>query len=49
LSSFGSVIFWGLFEIARASNVGIEIDEAALIMPESVRMLYEAFSIDPLV
>ncbi len=38
----------GLFELASASGVGMEIDEAAFLYPEAVRMVCEAFDIDPL-
>ena len=37
----------GLFEIAAASKVGMEVDESLFIYPDEVRMVCEAFSIDP--
>jgi hydrogenase maturation factor/predicted fused transcriptional regulator/phosphomethylpyrimidine kinase len=40
-------VIGGLFEIANASNVGMEIDEASFIYPEEVEMVCEAFNIDP--
>ncbi|MBS7249498.1 MAG: AIR synthase family protein [Candidatus Freyarchaeota archaeon] len=40
-------VIGGLFEIANASNVGMEIDEASFIYPEEVKMVCEAFNIDP--
>jgi hydrogenase expression/formation protein HypE len=40
-------VFGGLFEIASASDVGMEIDEANFVYPEEVRMVCEAFGIDP--
>jgi hydrogenase maturation factor len=41
-------VIGGLFEIASASGVGMEIDEEAFIYPEEVRMVCETFGIDPL-
>jgi len=41
-------VIGGLFEIATASGAGMEIDEGAFIYPEEVRMVCEAFGIDPL-
>lgn len=38
----------GLFEIANASNVGMEVDEPLFVYPEEVRMVCETFKIDPL-
>jgi len=38
----------GSFEIANASGVGMEIHEEAFVYPEEVRMVCEAFGIDPL-
>ena len=38
----------GLFEIANASNVGMEIDETSFIYPEEVKVICEAFNIDPI-
>ena len=40
-------VLGGLFEIANASGVGMEIDESSFIYPEEVRMVCEAFGIDP--
>lgn len=40
-------VIGGLFEIASASGVGMEIDEALFVYPEAVRMVCEAFGIDP--
>ena len=37
----------GLFEIASASRVGMEIDEGLFVYPDEVRMVCEAFAIDP--
>jgi|Deesub1362A_J573_1020465.scaffolds.fasta_scaffold00104_34 hydrogenase maturation factor/predicted fused transcriptional regulator/phosphomethylpyrimidine kinase len=39
-------VIGGLFEIANASNVGMEIDESSFIYPEEVKMVCEAFNID---
>ena len=41
-------VIGGLFEMANASKVGMEIDEALLIYPSEVSMVCESFSIDPL-
>jgi hydrogenase maturation factor/predicted fused transcriptional regulator/phosphomethylpyrimidine kinase len=41
-------VMGGLFEIANASSVGMEIDEAKFIFPEEVKMVCEAFNIDAL-
>jgi hydrogenase expression/formation protein HypE len=41
-------VLGGLFEVATASKVGMEIDERLFVYPEEVRMVCEAFSIDPL-
>jgi len=41
-------VIGGLFEIANASGVGMEIHEEAFVYPEEVRMVCEAFGIDPL-
>jgi hydrogenase maturation factor len=41
-------VIGGLFEIASASGVGMEIDEEEFVYPEEVRMVCEAFDIDPL-
>jgi hydrogenase expression/formation protein HypE len=37
----------GLYEIASASGVGLEADERLMIYPDEVRMVCEAFGIDP--
>jgi hydrogenase expression/formation protein HypE len=41
-------VIGGLFEIASASEVGMEIHEAAFVYPDEVRMVCEAFEIDPM-
>ena len=41
-------VIGGLFEIASASEVGMEIHEAAFVYPDEVRMVCEAFDIDPI-
>ncbi len=40
-------VIGGLFEIANASGVGMEIDESLFIYPDEVKMVCEAFNIDP--
>jgi len=40
-------VIGGLFEIANASRVGMDIDESLFIYPEEVKMVCEAFEIDP--
>lgn len=40
-------VMGGLFEIAAASGVGIEADERLFVYPDEVRMVCEAFGIDP--
>jgi hydrogenase maturation factor len=40
-------VIGGLFEIASASNVGMEIDESLFVYPDEVKMVCEAFKIDP--
>lgn len=40
-------VIGGLFEIANASGVGMEIDESLFVYPDEVRMVCEAFEIDP--
>ncbi|RQW79941.1 MAG: AIR synthase [Methanothrix sp.] len=40
-------VIGGLFEIASASNVGMEIDESLFVYPPQVRMVCDAFHIDP--
>jgi len=37
----------GLYEIAAASGVGMEVDERLFVYPDEVRMVCEAFAIDP--
>jgi hydrogenase maturation factor len=38
----------GLFEIASASGVGMEVDEGAFVYPEEIRAVSEAFDFDPI-
>ncbi|MEA1912494.1 MAG: thiamine-phosphate synthase family protein [candidate division WOR-3 bacterium] len=40
-------VIGGLFEIANASNVGMETQENLFIYPEEVRIVCETFNIDP--
>jgi hydrogenase maturation factor len=40
-------VIGGLFEIADASGVGMKIDESRFIYPDEVRIVCEAFGIDP--
>jgi hydrogenase maturation factor len=40
-------VMGGLFEIAAASGVGMEVDERLFIYPDEVRMVCEGFGIDP--
>lgn len=40
-------VIGGLFEIAAASKVGMVVDEQAFIYPDEVRMVCEAFQLDP--
>ncbi|MDD1701784.1 MAG: AIR synthase, partial [Methanoregula sp.] len=40
-------VIGGLFEIADASGVGMRIDESRFIYPPEVRMVCEAFGLDP--
>ena len=40
-------VIGGLFEIANASQVGMDIDESLFIYPDEVRVVCEAFEIDP--
>ena len=40
-------VIGGLFEIASASHVGMDIDETLFIYPEEVEIVCEAFNIDP--
>ena len=41
-------VLGGLFEVAAASGVGMEIDEARMVLPEEVKAVCELFDIDPL-
>jgi len=41
-------VIGGLFEMANASGVGMEIDESVFLYPDEVKMVCEAFAIDPL-
>jgi len=41
-------VIGGLFEIANANNVGMEIDESLFILPDEVSMVCDTFHIDPL-
>jgi hydrogenase maturation factor len=41
-------VIGGLFEIANASSVGMEIDESLFLLPDEVTMVCDAFHIDPL-
>lgn len=41
-------VIGGLFEIASASEVGMEIDESKFIYPEEIRIVCELLDIDPL-
>ena len=40
-------VIGGLYEIAAASRVGMEVDEAFFLYPDEVRMVCETFGIDP--
>ena len=40
-------VIGGLFEIANASGVGMEIDESLFIYPAEIKMICDAFQIDP--
>lgn len=40
-------VIGGLAEMASASGVGMEVDEALFVYPDEVRMVCEAFAIDP--
>ncbi len=40
-------VIGGLFEVANASGVGMEIDETKFVYPEEIRAVCEAFHIDP--
>ncbi|MGB2698075.1 MAG: AIR synthase family protein [Candidatus Zixiibacteriota bacterium] len=41
-------VIGGLFEIANASGVGMEVEEGSFIYPEEVKMVCQAFNIDPI-
>jgi hydrogenase expression/formation protein HypE len=41
-------VLGGLFEMANASQVGMAIDESQMVYPDEVKMVCEAFSLDPL-
>jgi hydrogenase expression/formation protein HypE len=41
-------VIGGLFEIANASDVGMDIDESLFIYPDEVRIVCEALQIDPI-
>jgi hydrogenase maturation factor len=41
-------VIGGLAEIAEASGVGMEIDEAAMVYPDEVRIVCEALDLDPI-
>lgn len=41
-------VIGGLFEMAAASKVGMVVDEPAFIYPEEVKMVCEAFQLDPI-
>jgi hydrogenase maturation factor len=40
-------VIGGLFEMAAASRVGMDVDERLFVYPDEVRMVCEAFAIDP--
>jgi hydrogenase maturation factor len=40
-------VIGGLAEVAEASGVGMAVDEARFVYPDEVRMVCEAFGIDP--
>jgi hydrogenase expression/formation protein HypE len=40
-------VMGGLFEIAAASGVGMDVDESLFVYPDEVRMVCEAFALDP--
>ena len=40
-------VIGGLAEVAEASRVGMEVDEARFVYPDEVRMVCEALGIDP--
>ncbi|MCQ5375576.1 MAG: AIR synthase-related protein [Methanomassiliicoccales archaeon] len=41
-------VIGGLFEIAQASNVGMEVDESLFTIPNEVEVICEIFDIDPI-
>jgi hydrogenase maturation factor len=41
-------VLGGLFEIANASQVGMDIDESSFIYPDEVRIVCETFDLDPI-
>lgn len=41
-------VIGGLYEIAAASEVGMEVEERLVLYPPEVRMVCEAFGLDPL-
>jgi hydrogenase expression/formation protein HypE len=41
-------VLGGLFEVASASGVGMEVDESRFVYPEEVRMVMEYVGMDPL-
>ncbi len=41
-------VIGGLAEVAEASGVGMNIDESKFIFPDEIRVICEAFNIDPL-
>jgi hydrogenase maturation factor/predicted fused transcriptional regulator/phosphomethylpyrimidine kinase len=41
-------VMGGLCEMAQASGVGLDIEEAAMVMPDAVKLVCEAFDLDPL-
>jgi hydrogenase expression/formation protein HypE len=41
-------VIGGLFEMANASHVGMEVDESLFIYPDEVKIVCEAFGIDPI-
>jgi hydrogenase expression/formation protein HypE len=40
-------VIGGLFEVANASGVGMEVDESKFVYPEEIKTVCEAFNIDP--
>jgi hydrogenase expression/formation protein HypE len=41
-------VMGGLFEMANASGVGMDIEETAFLYPEEVKMVCESFDLDPI-